>query len=298
MTIIVKGWEDHYENATSRKLEHPRWVPIPNRHDGTGFMELMDHQNGMAHFAAWVLILQVASRMPERGVLRTDRGRDLTPRDLARLTSGDAATFQEAITRLLDIGWLEDSQASGTISHTTGGISQASGGFSQEPPTHPALNGREGKGREENGTGVAAGSARTREADPKPTETAAATAAEGKAFIRVQPYRKEEVVRALTRGDLMGLIGAMGGNKDREGEWFRECSDLPLIAVATIFDWSSQEKNPIREPSGFRKARAAWMEKPKEWRSTWGNNLAAELGLPPPLKRTATQPTQPTTESA
>ena len=307
MTLIVKGWSEHYETAASRKLENPRWVAVPNRHDGTGFMELMDHPNGMAHFGAWVLILQVASRMPERGVLRTDRGRDLAAHSLARLTSGDCDIFQEAITRLLDIGWLEEndampveSQPNGGISQSSGGISQPNGGTSRSSANQSVLHNRTGQNRTEQGTGVAAGSARTREADPKPTETAAATAAEGKAFIRVQPYRKEEVVRALTRGDLMGLIGAMGGNKDRdrEGEWFRECSDLPFIAIAAIFDWSTQEKNPIREPSGFRKARAAWMEKPKEWRSTWGNNLAAELGLPPPLKRPATPPTQPNTESA
>jgi hypothetical protein len=39
-----------YENNRTRELRKLDWVPMSNRHDGDGYTELMDHQNGAAHF--------------------------------------------------------------------------------------------------------------------------------------------------------------------------------------------------------------------------------------------------------
>ena len=67
----VKNWTDIYENNRTRELVDMKWVPVPNRHDGDGYNEIMDHPDGLAHFAAWILILQVASKckhqIPQEG---------------------------------------------------------------------------------------------------------------------------------------------------------------------------------------------------------------------------------------
>lgn len=93
------------------------WVPMPNKHDGDGFTDLMDHANGMAHYGAWALIAQVAAKCDPRGTLLRDyrtRVRDGAEsikaydfESLARVTRGSVKVFEEAIPRLISIGWLE-----------------------------------------------------------------------------------------------------------------------------------------------------------------------------------------------
>jgi len=110
-TLIICNWNVHFENNRTRELKKLDWVPVPNRHDGDGFTELLDHKNGMAHYAAWHLILQVASKCDPRGtLLRDGAGGVRIPHDaksLARITRGDKKAFEEAIPRLISIGWIE-----------------------------------------------------------------------------------------------------------------------------------------------------------------------------------------------
>lgn len=106
--IRIKSWDRHYENNRSRELKRPEWLPLPNKFDGTGFMELLDHPAGMSHYGAWCLLLGAASRMPVRGLLVTDSGRTMTAKDLARMTRGSTRCFEEALPRLIAIGWVEE----------------------------------------------------------------------------------------------------------------------------------------------------------------------------------------------
>lgn len=77
MTLYkIRDWEKHFENNRSRKVEKLRWVAIPNSHDGQYFSEIMVHPDGAMIFAAWVLIVQVASKCEPRGTLIRD---DKTP---------------------------------------------------------------------------------------------------------------------------------------------------------------------------------------------------------------------------
>lgn len=108
MVLRVRNWGKHYENNRSRELKRPEWLPLPNKFDGVGFMELLDHPAGISHYGAWCLLLGAASRQPCRGTLRTDSGRALTTKDLSRMTRAPASVFDEAIPRLLAIGWLEE----------------------------------------------------------------------------------------------------------------------------------------------------------------------------------------------
>lgn len=103
----VRNWDEYFENNRTREYKHLSWVPIPNKHDGDGFTELLDHQNGMIHFAAWVLIVQVASKCAPRGTLVREGYQPHDYRSLARVTRGSAKSFEEAIPRLVKIGWLE-----------------------------------------------------------------------------------------------------------------------------------------------------------------------------------------------
>jgi uncharacterized phage protein (TIGR02220 family) len=114
----VKNWEEHFENNRTSDMVSMKWVPFPNKHDGDGFTELLDHPQGMAHFGAWVLIVQVASKCGKpagrcgsgetpRGTLRRENGKAHDAHSIARVTGGDLKVIQAAIPRLLDIGWLE-----------------------------------------------------------------------------------------------------------------------------------------------------------------------------------------------
>lgn len=106
----VSEWERHFEKNRTKELKQMTWVPIPNKQDGDGYTELLDHPNGAAHFGAWVALIQVASKCTPRGtLLRDDRNgvrRPHDPASLSRITRIPAAVFIEALPRLKVIGWL------------------------------------------------------------------------------------------------------------------------------------------------------------------------------------------------
>jgi hypothetical protein len=109
MTSIlrIKDWSRYMHADCKRSASALPWVKTPTSHTGLGYLELMDHPNGMAHFGAWVLILQVAAKCPTRGTLVTDSGRCIGARELSLKTRGSVDLFAEAIERLVQIGWLE-----------------------------------------------------------------------------------------------------------------------------------------------------------------------------------------------
>ena len=84
------------------------WVPIPTKHDGSGFRRVAAHERAAELFAAWILIVQTAAKMPTRGLLYKD-GRPLTARDLHYRTGFPEEIFSLAFLVLAEgeIGWLE-----------------------------------------------------------------------------------------------------------------------------------------------------------------------------------------------
>ena len=111
-TYQIKDWDKHFENHESRKLKRSYWVPIPNRHDGKSFRRIAAHPEGVAVFAAWTLMLEVASKMPTRGILADEDG-PLDSEDLAAMTGFPAAIFDSAFNLLTQqkFGWLTCSQS-------------------------------------------------------------------------------------------------------------------------------------------------------------------------------------------
>jgi hypothetical protein len=106
----IKDWNTIFENAESRKYKKLNWVPMPNKWDGLGFSRLRKHKNFISAFSGWSLIVQIASKMPQRGVLVTADGWELSPEDMADLTGCPVEVFRRAIEVLSDpkIGWIEE----------------------------------------------------------------------------------------------------------------------------------------------------------------------------------------------
>lgn len=107
MAWVIKDWDKHYENAQSRKTKNAHWIPLPNKHDGKGFRRLFKREDSSDVFTGWILLLQLASKMPKRGILRDEDG-DLTFEDMALKTGCSEAVFETAINALngKEIGWI------------------------------------------------------------------------------------------------------------------------------------------------------------------------------------------------
>ncbi|MBE7465610.1 MAG: hypothetical protein HS116_19215 [Planctomycetes bacterium] len=104
-TYCIRDWNLHFEKAQSRKVEHTKWVAVPNKHDGKGFRRVMREPDGVAVYGAWNLMLQVASKCPKRGTLADEDG-PLTALDLELKTGCPEAAFARAFTVLCEVGWL------------------------------------------------------------------------------------------------------------------------------------------------------------------------------------------------
>lgn len=105
----VARWDSIYETAETRKLENLRWVPMPNKLDGLGLRRVAAHRDRCDLFAAWVLLVEIASkgRRGERGTLSRD-GEPLSADDLALMTGFPSSIFDKALAFFSDPkqGWL------------------------------------------------------------------------------------------------------------------------------------------------------------------------------------------------
>ncbi|HUW21030.1 MAG TPA: hypothetical protein VMW16_17155 [Sedimentisphaerales bacterium] len=108
MIYRVKDWDKHFEKWESRRCKNMTWVPIPTKNDGAGFRRIAHHHLAAELFSAWILIVEVAAKMPTRGLLFKD-GKALTAKDLHYRTGFSEEIFTLAFTVLVDpeIGWLE-----------------------------------------------------------------------------------------------------------------------------------------------------------------------------------------------
>jgi hypothetical protein len=151
-TYRIKDWDDHFETAESRKLKSTRWVPMPTKHDGKGYRRITQHNEAVAIFCAWNLIVQVASKMPTRGVLADSDG-PLDADDLSAKTGFPSAIFATALPFLSSesIGWMSLDQQR---------RARQSARVRQSPPesaevdadSSPEGKGMEGNGIEQKGT--------------------------------------------------------------------------------------------------------------------------------------------------
>jgi len=144
----IANWNERFENNRTRDLKHLGWVPIPNKHDGDGFTELMSHKDGAAHYGVWCLLLQVASKCDPRGTLVRDGARPHTAATLARMIRVPEPVVRTAIERLVrDIGWIvtTDSESTCTIPQDGAGIPQETDATLRKSAYGMEWNGTEGK---------------------------------------------------------------------------------------------------------------------------------------------------------
>jgi len=103
----INKWDEYFENNRSKKVRDLAWVPVPNRHDGENYSMIMAHENGAEIFAAWVLIIQVASKCEPRGTLVRDGGKPHTPKTLSIKTRAPESWFNIALKYLAqETDWL------------------------------------------------------------------------------------------------------------------------------------------------------------------------------------------------
>lgn len=103
----ITNWKDNFENNRTKELKKLMWVPMPNKHDGDGYTELLDHKNGASHYGAWCALVQVASKCDPRGSLLRDSGKPHDSVTLERITRIPKSVWNEALPRLLSIGWID-----------------------------------------------------------------------------------------------------------------------------------------------------------------------------------------------
>ncbi|MDZ4341352.1 MAG: hypothetical protein U1E51_02810, partial [Candidatus Binatia bacterium] len=105
-TFYIPVWGDVFENNRTRELKRMTWVAMPNKHDGDGYTELLNHPDGPAHFGVWCAIVQVASKCDPRGALVRDTGKPHTAESISRMTRFPMKVVESAMHRLLQISWL------------------------------------------------------------------------------------------------------------------------------------------------------------------------------------------------
>ena len=143
----IRDWQRHFENNRTREMEKMRWVPVPNKHDGEGFQRIMQQKDGIVIYGCWHLILQVASKLRERGTLLRDDGTPITADTLALKTGWRRPQdFQRTLDfcSSAEMDWIERLSIEGAEKPQA----------TAEKPQEGARNGMEwkgmeGKGREE-----------------------------------------------------------------------------------------------------------------------------------------------------
>lgn len=110
--LRITKWE-RYEPSDSKKCKVMQWVAVPINHSGLSYLELVSHPDGIRTVGGWLLILQVAAQCPVRGLLVSDSGRILRAREIALKTRTTEADISNCITKLLEVGWIEEVDTSG-----------------------------------------------------------------------------------------------------------------------------------------------------------------------------------------
>jgi hypothetical protein len=116
-TYRIKDWHETFENHDSRKIKGAlKWVQFPCRQDSTAFVKLSRTVPGTGAIGMFGVLVQLAARCPERGVLADDKGPWTPERYADRFGLHDDSDSPEAQqylafakdswARLVRCGWL------------------------------------------------------------------------------------------------------------------------------------------------------------------------------------------------
>ena len=87
----------------------------------------------------------------------------------------------------------------------------------------------------------------------------------------------------MAAGDLRALLAAFGCpcSGDLMAEWRRDLAGLNPATIAVIFGWRLKEGQPIRMPSGARRAREIFLSLARDDQRAIARELIPIYGLPP-----------------
>lgn len=234
VTYIIKDWAELYETAETRKLKKLSWVPIPNKHDGKGFRRIIRRPDGLAILGAWMLILQVASREDQRGILEDQDG-PLGFQEISDKTGGDPDVIAKAIEVLCskEIGWL--------IERKSPGVPGDAPGIAGLSPGRIEGKGREQNRREENGI----------EADVL-AQTLAANHPKTGDLTRVEHALAEILLRSDNRPATAVLIA------ERHGRWCHSWAHSGVQFAPKLSGWLQdggwRQEPPERQKTAIEQA--------------------------------------------
>lgn len=94
--------------------------------------------------------------------------------------------------------------------------------------------------------------------DVSPRTPAKPAPARGGANARIQAVDPQEVASAIAGRSLPRLLAAFCADLTDGAGWRRETNGLALGQVAHVLAWRFARRDPIRQPSGWRRAWEAW----------------------------------------
>lgn len=131
---VIRDWEDKFEISQSKRIPDGKplsYVPMPTKHDGKGLRRLLRSENALSMFGVWCLVVELAAKMPRRGVFADNDG-PFDFEDISDSIGIDPGPVEELIELVSEgkINWIELQDWENTLHSPRG-----TGGYSESAPS-------------------------------------------------------------------------------------------------------------------------------------------------------------------
>ena len=108
LAYAIKRWSSRFENAQSRRTKDLNHSLTPHELNSTHLETLMSKEGGPVALAVWHILIQLATRCPQRGLLVDEDG-PLTDKTIAKACHLPEEEVSKALSLLMSesIGWLD-----------------------------------------------------------------------------------------------------------------------------------------------------------------------------------------------
>lgn len=108
LAYAIKRWSSRFENAQSRRTKDLNHSLTPHELNSAHLEYLMSEEGGPMALAVWHILIQMATRCPQRGLLVNEDG-PLTDKDIAKACHLPEQQISRALSLLMSesIGWLD-----------------------------------------------------------------------------------------------------------------------------------------------------------------------------------------------
>ena len=108
VAYAIKRWSSRFENAQSRRTKDLNHSLTPHELNSTHLEHLMGQEGGVIALAVWHILIQLATRCPQRGLLVNEEG-PLTEAAIAKACHLPESQVSRALDLLTSdaIGWLD-----------------------------------------------------------------------------------------------------------------------------------------------------------------------------------------------